>query len=114
MDLIPARKGASSNLLQFLIISSVKHIPLWFPGAGFRRKAHEWSRTLVELVERPHNFVKQQLVRGLVSVFFFWCVIYSSIHWLGFGQRTCVLRINVTEPKKAKCGRRIRPEVECS
>jgi len=78
VDLIPARKGASSNLLQFLIISSVKHIPLWFPGAGFRRKAHEWSRTLVELVERPHNFVKQQLVRGLVSVFFFFCVLFIA------------------------------------
>lgn len=34
-----------------------------FPGCGFKRKAHEWSQTLTEMVERPHNFVKQQIVR---------------------------------------------------
>lgn len=35
---------------------------MWFPGAGFRRKASVWADTLFEMVEQPHNFVKNQMV----------------------------------------------------
>jgi hypothetical protein len=35
---------------------------MWFPGAGFRRKASVWAATLFEMVEQPHNFVKKQMV----------------------------------------------------
>ena len=81
-----------------------------FPGCGFKRKAHEWSQTLAEMVERPHNFVKQQIVRlgNLVLI------IYSSEYGIGFGHRRSILFIITSRTKGAKCGRRIRLEVECS
>lgn len=41
----------------------MKHIPRWLPGAGFVRTAEEWSQTLVEMVDLPYKFVKEQLVR---------------------------------------------------
>ena len=41
---------------------TVRHIPLWFPGASFRRLANEWRMTLVQMVNQPYDFVKQQVV----------------------------------------------------
>lgn len=39
----------------------MRHVPEWFPGAGFKKKASEWAATLQEMAEGPHNFVKQQM-----------------------------------------------------
>src|SRR5437879_104904 len=39
---------------------------MWFPGAAFRRQAKEWSVTLLEMVDRPYGFVKEQMVRFLI------------------------------------------------
>ncbi|KAF9076562.1 cytochrome P450 [Rhodocollybia butyracea] len=57
---------------QFLVdcIPALKHIPDWMPGADFKRKAKLWAATLVELVERPHNFVKQQIIAGTANISF--------------------------------------------
>ncbi|KAF8165086.1 cytochrome P450 [Crassisporium funariophilum] len=52
------------------LIPALRHIPLWFPGAGFRHKANEWASTLLEMVERPHNFVKQRVACGTAEVSF--------------------------------------------
>ncbi|KAK0501173.1 cytochrome P450 [Armillaria luteobubalina] len=43
------------------IIPILRHIPDWFPGAGFKRTAKEWRSTLQELVEQPYNYAKQQI-----------------------------------------------------
>ena len=40
----------------------MRHIPLWFPGASFRRLANEWRMTLVQMVNQPYDLVKQQVV----------------------------------------------------
>ena len=42
--------------------TTVRHIPLWFPGAGFRRLANEWRMTLLQMVNQPYDLVKQQVV----------------------------------------------------
>ncbi|TEB35555.1 cytochrome P450 [Coprinellus micaceus] len=47
------------------LIPALKHIPMWFPGAGFRRTADAWSRTLVQMVDQPFSFVKQQMATGI-------------------------------------------------
>lgn len=40
----------------------LKHVPGWFPGAGFRRKA-AYERNLVErMVKQPLEFVKMSMV----------------------------------------------------
>jgi len=63
VDLIPAcGRCLFSSYRMTLTRHTVRHIPLWFPGATFRRQAKNWSGTLLEMVERPYGFVKQQMV----------------------------------------------------
>ncbi len=47
---------------------AVRYVPDWFPGAGFKQRAKAWAATLQEMVEQPHNFVKQQVV-GVLLLF---------------------------------------------
>ncbi|KAG6808632.1 hypothetical protein H0H93_016669, partial [Arthromyces matolae] len=43
------------------VLPILRHIPAWFPGAGFQKKAKEWSATLHELIDRPHSLVKREM-----------------------------------------------------
>ncbi|KAK0450589.1 cytochrome P450 [Desarmillaria tabescens] len=54
---------ASGGFIANLIPSLIR-IPDWFPGAGFKRTAREWASTLNEFVEKPHNYVKQEMAAG--------------------------------------------------
>ncbi|KAG6873902.1 hypothetical protein C0995_009681 [Termitomyces sp. Mi166 len=49
---------------------AVRHVPDWFPGAGFKRTAKEWAATLAEMVDQPYNFVKRELATGTAQVSF--------------------------------------------
>ena len=40
----------------------VRHLPEWFPGAGFKQIAKAWSKTRHDTVEGPFQFVKKQMV----------------------------------------------------
>ncbi len=41
----------------------VRHIPDWFPGAGFKQIAKEWRATIYDMVDsRTHEHAKQQMV----------------------------------------------------
>ncbi|KAG6865993.1 hypothetical protein C0991_009665 [Blastosporella zonata] len=46
------------------VLPILRHVPAWFPGAGFQRKAKKWAATLVDMVDMPHNFVKQEMAAG--------------------------------------------------
>ncbi|EEA29076.1 hypothetical protein TMatcc_002549 [Talaromyces marneffei ATCC 18224] len=48
------------DMLPFL-----KHLPDWFPGAGFKQIGRLWGSTLSELTERPYAFVKHQMAEGV-------------------------------------------------
>jgi hypothetical protein len=37
-------------------------MPIWFPGAGFKRKAIVWKAKLEMLVDKPFEFVKANMV----------------------------------------------------
>jgi hypothetical protein len=39
----------------------VKHVPGWFPGAGFKRTAQEWKKNLENVVDKPYAFVRQRM-----------------------------------------------------
>lgn len=52
------------------LIPALKHVPMWFPGAAFRRTADAWSRTLFQMVEQPFSFVKNQMMAGVAPVSF--------------------------------------------
>jgi len=44
------------------LIPILKHIPDWFPGAGFKRKASHWRRVNADVSEKPFRFVAEQMV----------------------------------------------------
>lgn len=47
-----------------LILVIVNWLPEWFPGAGFKRIGRQWRAELIEMAERPRNFVKHQMAQG--------------------------------------------------
>ncbi|KAF9036068.1 cytochrome P450 [Hymenopellis radicata] len=52
------------------LVPALRHLPDWFPGATFKRTAKEWAATLSEMVDQPHNFVKQQTAAGTAALSF--------------------------------------------
>ncbi|PBK60894.1 cytochrome P450 [Armillaria solidipes] len=46
------------------LIPSLRYIPDWFPGAEFKRIAKSWASTRKDMVEKPYEYVKQQMSTG--------------------------------------------------
>lgn len=44
---------------------ALKHIPSWFPGAGFQRKAAEWKDTMQKGLSIPHEQAKKAMASGV-------------------------------------------------
>src|SRR5262249_3477299 len=42
---------------------SVKYLPDWFPGTGFKRTAAAWRKTLMDSADKPFEFVKRQMAQ---------------------------------------------------
>lgn len=42
---------------------TVKYVPSWFPGAGFKRKAQAW-KNLENVANQPYEFVRKQMEAG--------------------------------------------------
>ncbi|KAF9254188.1 cytochrome P450 [Marasmius fiardii PR-910] len=42
----------------------LKHIPSWFPGAGFKRKAEAWRPLAAQIREMPWNLMKDAMAAG--------------------------------------------------
>ena len=47
-------------------VLSVKHVPEWFPLAGFQKKARLWRKAIAEMNNAPFEAVKQALVSSLL------------------------------------------------
>ncbi|KAH8987301.1 cytochrome P450 [Lactarius akahatsu] len=43
---------------------ALKHLPDWFPGTGFKRRARHGMRLIDEMVNAPFNMVKEDLLKG--------------------------------------------------
>lgn len=43
---------------------TVRYLPDWFPGAGFKRTAAAWRKNLMEATEIPFEFVKRRMAQG--------------------------------------------------
>lgn len=46
---------------------SVRFVPSWFPGAGFKRKARAWGKRYVELENLTHSWAMKQIVSNRLS-----------------------------------------------
>ncbi|KZP04234.1 cytochrome P450 [Athelia psychrophila] len=45
----------------------LKHVPYWFPGAGFKRKAKEWKRYADATLEAPFQALKEEIASGVAK-----------------------------------------------
>ena len=54
------------NISKVPTASTVKYIPSWFPGAGFKKRAREYAVVVNDLLEIPHNYVMSQLVTSVI------------------------------------------------
>ena len=45
----------------------MKHLPSWFPGAGFKRSAVEWKKLIEAFVNEPYEDCRQKIVSHLPS-----------------------------------------------
>lgn len=43
----------------------MKYVPEWVPGAGFKRKAKEWSKIIKTTAETPFQYVKDEMASTL-------------------------------------------------
>ncbi|EDR09884.1 uncharacterized protein LACBIDRAFT_189858 [Laccaria bicolor S238N-H82] len=46
------------------LLPILKHVPAWFPGAGFRRKAAHYAVVNTDLVDLPFKAVKREMAKG--------------------------------------------------
>ncbi|KAJ7699218.1 hypothetical protein B0H17DRAFT_1129295 [Mycena rosella] len=57
-------RGPISRVIQHQnIFPILKHLPNWFPGAGFKRQAAEWRKFPRALLEMPFAETKRQILR---------------------------------------------------
>lgn len=69
VDYLPMR--AYLKLLNSMVIqindafSSVKYLPAWLPGMGFKRLAKQWRDELDRFAYAPYEIVKSDVVRAL-------------------------------------------------
>jgi hypothetical protein len=72
VNLVPSRKvmSCSMDFVPYIVFCciQVSFIPDWFPGTGFKKTAREWANTLNEMIERPHQYVKDQMVSLVVQM----------------------------------------------
>lgn len=69
VDVMPFRKplflpnpSRDTNRCLAFSLLTVRYVPDWFPGAGWKTKAKEYARLLEDMAETPHQFVKDQMV----------------------------------------------------
>lgn len=48
----------------------VRHLPDWFPGAGFKRNAAIWKKKIEEFVDEPYGFVLNERRKGTAKASF--------------------------------------------
>ncbi|KAJ7454676.1 cytochrome P450 [Mycena latifolia] len=58
--------NAAASPGQFLVdnIPILKHVPAWVPGAGFRRQAAKWKKSLHRMLDLPFDAAKHALNDG--------------------------------------------------
>ena len=72
VDVIPSRESyflpscvtgdANHGFRHFAYLQTVRYVPDWFPGTGWKVKAKRFRRLLDEMADTPFQFVKDQMV----------------------------------------------------
>lgn len=64
VDILANHIASGGGIWPVDIFSVVKYLPLWFPGASFKRNAVIWKAKMEEFVDRPYEFVKSEIKKG--------------------------------------------------
>ncbi|KAG1732839.1 cytochrome P450 [Suillus lakei] len=64
VDILANRIASGGGIWPVDIFPALKHLPLWFPGASFKRNAAIWKAKMEEFVDRPYEFVKSEIKKG--------------------------------------------------
>jgi hypothetical protein len=71
VNLFPFRKQLSCTLKSFVFILprelTVRHLPTWFPFAGFKRTVAHWREHLGLAISSPFDRVKSDMVSVMIS-----------------------------------------------
>lgn len=59
--------AASPGAFLVDVFPLLRHVPAWFPGAGFRRKAREWKKLTAEMVDMPYSAAQEAMMNGNAS-----------------------------------------------
>jgi len=63
INMIPARMSAPGAANLYLCARmTVIYFPSWFPGAGFKKEAAAWARSMNAIVEEPFLAAKKAMV----------------------------------------------------
>ncbi|KAL4242334.1 cytochrome P450 family protein [Abortiporus biennis] len=64
VDILSNKIASGGGIWPVDIIPALKHLPLWFPGASFKRKAMQWSAKMQEFVDKPYETLLQSMTDG--------------------------------------------------
>ncbi|RPD65871.1 cytochrome P450 [Lentinus tigrinus ALCF2SS1-7] len=64
-DSISETTNAGSYLVD--VVPILKHLPVWFPGAGFQKQARTWRASVDRLLNAPYEDVQRRLVTDEVG-----------------------------------------------
>ncbi|KAH9942706.1 cytochrome P450 [Amylocystis lapponica] len=58
----------------------LQHVPTWFPGAGFKRKAQEFRKTFERVRDEPYEHVRNQVIQGTATPSFAETLLRDNPH----------------------------------
>ncbi|KAL0566127.1 hypothetical protein V5O48_015888 [Marasmius crinis-equi] len=61
VDILSNKIASGGGIWPVDLIPQMQHMPEWMPGSGFLQKARTWKAKMEEFVDRPYNYVKQQM-----------------------------------------------------
>ncbi|PPQ90149.1 hypothetical protein CVT25_012460 [Psilocybe cyanescens] len=64
VHLLSERIASGGGIWPVDVLPFLKHMPLWMPGAGFKRNAIKWKRKMEEFVDRPYEYMKTSMKSG--------------------------------------------------
>ncbi|KAH0826313.1 cytochrome P450 [Lanmaoa asiatica] len=70
VSLLANRIASGGGIWPVDIFPSLKHLPDWFPGAGFKRNAAMWKKKMEEFVDEPYAFVLDERRKGTAKASF--------------------------------------------
>lgn len=64
VDLLANRIASSGAIWPVDLFPFLKYLPSWFPGASFMRNAVLWKAKIQEFVDRPYEYVLDEMKKG--------------------------------------------------